>query len=297
MGSRYLMALLGLAAACASAAGADSAAHCASDRLALRAMVEAEYAFAEKARASVRGAFLDNLAQDSWVLQPRPERGRDVYTAAKDSAAQLQWYPALAGIAASGDLGFSTGPWVYTATNGTQATGHFLTVWRRDADCRWSVVLDGGVENAASANDEAKLAPDQLAYSPFAPPPPRLIAADAPNHAVSDFQAGAEKAGFAAALRTYARNGDFRFYTDDRPPMDGVPAASNYLGAHPIAGAWNEVARGRAADSTLLYTVGELVDAHGQSTHSYVQIWQYDPKVANWGLRILLLAAIPQVKK
>jgi ketosteroid isomerase-like protein len=297
MGIRYLLGILGFIAICASAAGADTAPQCASDRLALRGMVQAEYAFADKARASVRGAFLDNLAPDSWVLQPRPERGRAVYMTAKESTAQLQWYPALAGIAGSGDLGFSTGPWEYTATNGAKATGHFLTVWRRDAECRWSVVLDGGISNDAAANGEPKLAPDQVSYTPSAPPPQRLIAEDAPNHAVSDFQSGAEKAGFAAALRTYARIADFRFYTDDRPPMDGVPAASDYLAAHPVSGAFQEVARGKAADSTLLYTVGELLDSHGQATHSYVQIWQYQPKVANWGLRLLLIDAIPPDKK
>jgi ketosteroid isomerase-like protein len=296
MGTRYLMGILGIAAACANAAGADAAAHCASGTLALRGMVEAEYAFADKARASVRGAFLDTLAEDSWVLQPRPERGRAVYMAAKESTAQLEWYPALAGIAASGDMGFSTGPWVYTATNGAKVTGHFLTVWRRDAACRWSVVLDGGIANDAAANGEPKLAPDQVSYTPSAPPPERLIADDAPGHAVGDFQAGAEKAGFAGALRTYARIVDFLFYTDDRPKM-GVAAASDYLVTHPVSGAFKEVARGKAADSTLLYTVGELADSHGQSTHSYVQIWQYDPRVANWGLRILLIDAIPPDKK
>jgi ketosteroid isomerase-like protein len=290
------MGILSCAAACANAVGANPAPNCASDGLALRGMVEAEYAFADKARASVRGAFLEYLAEDSWVLQPVPERGRAVYMAAKESTAQLQWYPSLAGIAASGDLGFSTGPWMYTAANGTQATGHFLTVWRRDAECRWSVVLDGGISNAAAANDEPKLAPEQVAYTASAPPPKRLIADDAPGHAVSDFQDGAGKAGFAAALRTYARIGDFRFYTDDRPIM-GIAAANDYLATHPLGGAFREVARGKAADSTLLYAVGELTDAHGQSTHSYEQIWQYDPRVANWGLRILLIVAIPPATK
>src|ERR1700683_2063914 len=275
--------------------GTDSAPHCAAGTLALRGMVETEYAFAEKARASVRGAFLDYLAEDSWVLQPRPERGRAVYLAAKDSTAQLQWYPTLAGIAGSGDLGFSTGPWVYTGTNGTQAAGHFLPVWRRDAACRWSAVLDGGIENAAAPNPEPKLAPDQVSYTAAAPPPPRLIADDAPGHAVSDFQDGAQQAGFAAALRTYARIADFRFYTDGRPIM-GVAAASDYLATHPVTGAFRQGARGHAPGSSVSYSVGELADAHGQSTHSYVQIWQYDPRVANWGLRILLIAAIPPAK-
>jgi len=297
MGTRYLVGIFGLAATCANASAIGSAPLCAADGLALRGMLEAEYAFADKARTSVRGAFLDYLAEDSWVLQPRPESGRAVYLAAKDSTAQLQWYPALAGIAASGDLGFSTGPWVYTAANGAKATGHFLTVWRRDAECRWSVALDGGVAHAAQAIEEPKLAPKQVVYAPAAPPPQRLIAADAPSHAISDFQAAVQSAGFAAALRTYGRNGDFRFYTDDRPPMDGVPAASDYLAAHPLTGTFRQIARGSAADSTLLYSVGEIAGSHDLSTHSYVQIWQYDPKVANWGLRILLIDAIAPAKK
>jgi hypothetical protein len=149
------------------------------------------------------------------------------------------------------------------------------------------------------ANEEPKLAPEPARRTaPAAPPPPRLIAADAPSHASQRFPSRrSEKAGFAAALRTYARNGDFRFYTDDRPPMDGVPAASDYLAAHPLTGTFRQIARGSAADSTLLYSVGEIAGSHDLSTHSYVQIWQYDPKVANWGLRILLIDAIAPAKK
>jgi hypothetical protein len=35
--------------------------------------------------------------------------------------------------------------------------------------------------------------------------------------------------------------------------------------------------------------MGELTGRKQQSTHSYVEIWQYDSKVANWGLRVLLV--------
>jgi ketosteroid isomerase-like protein len=285
----------GLAAACANAANLATSPHCAADKSALRSMLESEYAFALKARASVRDAFLEYLAEDSLVLQPGPKPGRAVYTAAKESTAQLQWYPATADIAASGDLGFTTGPWVYTGASGAKATGHFLTVWQRDAGCRWSVLLDGGIENAAPAADEPKLLPDQVSYLQPAPPPQRFIGNDAPGNAISDFQAAANQAGFAGALRTYGRTGDFIFYTDQHLPM-GVAAATVYLAAHEVTGTWKEAARGRAADSTLLYTVGEIADSHGQSTHVYEEIWQYDPKVSNWGIRVLMINPLPLPK-
>jgi hypothetical protein len=69
----------------------------------------------------------------------------------------------------------------------------------------------------------------------------------------------------------------------------GLAAANQYLTGYAILGAWKEDGRGRSADSTLAYCVGVLSDANRQSRHAYAQIWQYDPKVANWGLRILLI--------
>lgn len=292
-GSCIVFAMLGLAAARVNAETSNSGPHCARDEAALRGLLQAEYAFNEEARASVRSAFLDYLAEDSLVLSPGPHPGRALYSATNEDGGQLQWYPADADIAASEDLGFTTGPWVYlVAQGGAQSNGHFLTIWKRGVNCRWQVALDGGVAHDAPSSAEPKLMPDQLFYAKPAPPPQRFIAGDAASHALIDFQAAVREAGFPAALRTYGRNGDFRFYTDGRPPM-GVAAACVYLTAHAIVGGWKEDARDRSADSTLQYSVGELTDRADRSTHSYVQIWQYDPKVANWGLRILLIKPLP----
>ncbi len=148
----------------------------------------------------------------------------------------------------------------------------------------------------AFAEKEPKLLPDQAPFKAIAPPPPALVARDAAGQALSGFQNSVQRDGFASALRTYGRTDDFRFYTDELGPIEGVAAASAYLDAHAMAGAWKEAARGRSADSTLVYCVGELSDSSRQSTHAYVQIWQYDPKAANWGLRILLVNPLPRPK-
>jgi hypothetical protein len=289
-------ALACLVPLCALAAGLEDAGRCATERAALRAMLETEYAFGQRAKSSVRGAFLEYLADDSRVLHPGPEPGRAVYLSAKDSKNELEWYPTVGDVAPSGDLGFTAGPWTYTlADNDKQFHGHFLTVWKRDARCTWHVEFDGGVSHAAPTSAEQKLIPDQATFTKSELPPPRFVTDDAPGHAVSDFQETAQQDGFAAALRTYGRDNDFIFFTDEQSPA-GIAGTITYLNAHAIMGVWKESARGRSADSTILYAVGELTDSNDLSTYAYVQIWQFDPKVANWGLRMLLINPLPPTK-
>jgi len=42
--------------------------------------------------------------------------------------------------------------------------------------------------------------------------------------------------------------------------------------------------------------VGEF-GATNKTAYAYVQVWQYDSKIANWGLRILLLSPLPPPQK
>lgn len=283
------IAMCGLAAMIAATASPAAAPPCATDTAALRGLLETEYAFGQQARNSVRAAFLEYLAEDSLLLQPTPTPGRAFYATAKDNSDKLEWFPAMADLAGSNDLGFTTGPWIYTvAASGVQTHGHFLTIWKRDATCRWRIEFDGGVSHAAQTNIEPQLVPDQASYTKGSAPPPKFIADDAVSQAMSDFQGTARQDGLAAGLRTYARTADFRFFTDSEAPM-GLAAANRYLTGYTVLGAWKEDARGRSGDSTLAYSVGELIDAKQPSSHAYVQIWQYDSKRANWGLRILLI--------
>lgn len=278
------------------AAAAQGVPHCTNGRAALRSMLESEYAFGAKAKSSVRGAFLEYLADDSIVLNPAPEQGRAVYLAAKESDNQLEWFPALADVASGGDLGFTEGPFTFTvAESGKQFHGHFLTVWKRDASCAWRVEFDGGVSHPATSIPESKLVPNEALFNKTEPPPPALVAADGARHAIGDFQRTMQQDGFAAALRTYGRDSGFLFLTDEQSPV-GIGEATNYLESHMMTGAWKEVARGQSADSSIAYSVGQLADGSKLGTHAYAQIWQYDPKVANWGLRILLINLLPPPK-
>jgi ketosteroid isomerase-like protein len=200
-------------------------------------MLESEYAFGEKARSSVRGAFLEYLADDAVVLNPDPKQGRAVYLAAKESKNRLEWYPTLADVASGGDLGFTEGPYAFTLVeSGKQHHGHFLTVWKRDASCTWRVAFDGGVSHPAPSTSESKLVPSLAPFNKSAPPPHTLLTAEAASRGIAEFQRTVQQDGLAATLRTYGRDFDFLFMTDEQSPV-GIAEATTYLEVHGMEGA------------------------------------------------------------
>ncbi len=63
----------------------------------------------------------------------------------------LRWKPVRASISDSGDLGYTYGTWKWTGTDKdgkpVTMTGKYVTIWRRQADKSWKVVLDTGTED------------------------------------------------------------------------------------------------------------------------------------------------------
>jgi hypothetical protein len=218
-------------------------------------------------------------------------RGRSFKAAARENCDKVDWYPVVGDLAASGDLGFTAGPWACSlASGGAQIQGHYLTIWKRGEGCDWRVQFDIGVSNPIPAEAEPRLSSGGAPLGQISPPP--QPAADAAvSQAITDFQSTAGQDGIAAGLRTYARTRDFRFYTDQQAPM-GLADANQYFTDHPILGTCEEESRMRSADSTLAYCAGVFTDTKRRSGHAYAQIWQYEPRVASWGLRVLLINSL-----
>ena len=61
-------------------------------------------------------------------------------------------------IAASGELGYNTGPYEFREKPDTKPVGYgeFFSFWKKQADGKWKVVLDQGCEHSMS-NNEVKL--------------------------------------------------------------------------------------------------------------------------------------------
>ncbi len=288
-----LAAVLLGASATAAAAEPHSAGSCAAASGEPAAVVAAEEAFARAARASLKDAFMGVLADDALILDPVPKPGRAVYAAAAASADRLEWYPTLAAVAAAGDLGFTTGPWRYSSADGARVlTGDYVTVWRREATCTWRVVFDGGVPHAPTDPPPPTL---ESAHTPavrVAAPPANAVTRDAAAAAIADFERVAREDGIAAGLHTYGLDTGVRLLVRGEEPFEGTGPASAYLEAHRLKGDFVEQARGRSGDGGVVYTTGKL-RSEKAATHAYLEIWEYDAAVANFGLRLLLLAALP----
>src|SRR6476619_2261368 len=116
-------------------------------------VVAAERAFAQYSREhGMRSAFENFMVDDSVVYRPGPVAGRPYYVTAPESTNLLDWAPERAGIAASGDLGFTTGPYVIAEKsdpNKVIGAGHFLSVWQRNAQGNFDNVIDAGIKHAA----------------------------------------------------------------------------------------------------------------------------------------------------
>jgi ketosteroid isomerase-like protein len=111
-------------------------------------IVAAERAFAADASArSVKEAFLTALAETSVMFSPGPVDGQRHWAAKPADSGKLEWTPEAAEVAASGDIGYTYGPWRFTSPGEDKPTafGHFFTVWQKQADGQWRVLVDKGV--------------------------------------------------------------------------------------------------------------------------------------------------------
>jgi hypothetical protein len=122
----------------------------ASPSQAVQEIIAAERAFAADTRARGAGlSFRAAAAADAIAIRPHPEHGvftvisvRERFQTAPSTPrpSTIQWWPIFAGAAASGDLGFTTGP--VNFPNGR--FGYIFTVWARQADGAWRYYFDGG---------------------------------------------------------------------------------------------------------------------------------------------------------
>jgi ketosteroid isomerase-like protein len=114
-------------------------------------LVAAEKAFAADATArGSREAFLAALADDGVLFERGPVNGKASWQAKVEDGTLLEWTPEIAEVASGGDLGYTSGPWRLTTKGEDQpkAYGHYFTVWRKDGDGHWKVLVDHGVFHA-----------------------------------------------------------------------------------------------------------------------------------------------------
>ena len=125
---------------------------------ALAAMADTEREFARTAQVKgIRDSFLEFFAPDAIALTPDPVSARERLLAQEPtpfSVDELLWEPRTGDVAASGDIGWLTGPSTFINHSGADQTpryGNYLSVWRKQPDGRWRVFIDVGTGLPAAA--------------------------------------------------------------------------------------------------------------------------------------------------
>ncbi len=134
-----LLALLPVAEATAADAGLPPA---------LQELFDTERTFVRlAAEKGFRDSFYTYFADDGVAFNPHPFRVRTSLANQPPSPGPMgaAWAPVYGDIAAAGDLGWDTGPLVFEGKNGAaDRHGMFFSIWKRQADGNFKVVLDIG---------------------------------------------------------------------------------------------------------------------------------------------------------
>jgi len=117
-------------------------------------LMEADRAFAAAVAEGGSDAWVSWFAEDGAMIQPGlgEIRGHSailpVMAGLDQPGVSLRWEPERAEIAASGELGWTTGSYVSESPGPDgevqRGTGRYVTIWRLQADGSWRVAMDLG---------------------------------------------------------------------------------------------------------------------------------------------------------
>lgn len=132
-------------------------------------LFNAEKAFAAySVQNGTRAAFL-NFADSNGLVFEEGKAVNAIATWEKHESrlGVLNWRPVYGMVAASGDLGFTTGPWTFqpkSVEDSVVARGQYCTVWHKTKDGEWKFLIDLGVNNVPAFD-----APVHLSNAAFVP--------------------------------------------------------------------------------------------------------------------------------
>jgi ketosteroid isomerase-like protein len=249
---------------------------------ALESLANAERAFAKTAtEKGIRDSFLEFFDENAIAFNPAPVSATARLRSRPSrpfSEYELRWEPRTGDVAASGDLGWLTGPSTFidhTSATATPQHGNYLSVWRRQSGGPWRVFIDIGSD----------------------PPQPVAFADGFARFSLPSRYTGAEsKAGGTTALLTADRALNARIATDGAakaysevttngsrlhrsgfmPPV-GTAAISKWFAANASAMSASTGAADCADSADLGYSYGTYeVNVPSQEKGAYVRVWQRD---------------------
>ena len=240
-------------------------------------VVAAERAFAADGYAlGIKASFLKHSSPDAIVIQPEPVNAHQSLNESPDGRPtdpKLEWWPVWAGIAKSGDLGFTTGPYAFAG----ERRGHYFTVWKKQMNGEWKWLFDGGTGSSAAGAPGSGGAVGYLQVSDVEPM--ESGAALAAVFAAEDSLAEASKADMKGAyLKVFVCDG--RMQGSPAAPATDCDAAGRELDSRTATAEMHTLGGEASMAGDLAWTYGAISwvkDAKPGKGH-YVRVWQRRPE-------------------
>ncbi|MGA9767839.1 MAG: nuclear transport factor 2 family protein [Blastocatellia bacterium] len=255
----------------------------------LNSLVEAERGFASASVAKgTREAFIMNLADESTLFRPHAVAGKQWMTQQPARPGLLTWQPIYADVSASGELGYTTGPWEFRR-NGPDdkevAHGNFVSLWKKQADGTWKVVVDTGISNPPPATkpEGVQLAPAASAPLKIRKTNPASLQAALLNRDL-EFSRASEHTGALSSYLAYTTD-DVRVFREEKFPFIGKQAVRAALTEQAGLLKWQPAKAdvARAGDLGYTYGIAEFTAQGASKTEyfNYVRIWKRQSE-GNW---------------
>lgn len=254
----------------------------------LESLVGAERAFAKAAtEKGIRDSFLEFFADDAIAFNPAPVSATARLRSRPGrpfSEYELRWEPRTGDVAASGDLGWLTGPSTFidhTSPAPKRQDGNYLSVWRRQSGGPWRVFIDIGSEPP-----QAVTFAEGFTRFPF----PSRYGGDDRKALGAETLTAADKSlntriandGAASAYSTVTTSSS-RLHRSGFMPSIGSAAIRSWFEANASAMTASTGAADCANSADLGYSYGTYeVKTPAAQKGAYVRVWQRDAAGKWW---------------
>ena len=268
----------------------------------LQSLAEAEQSFAKTSmEKGIKEAFLTYLAYDAIVFRPKPIMAKPFYARRSHIPGLLNWKPIFADIAASGDFGYTTGPYEYRSQPEKEPAddyGYFVSVWKKQTDGVWRVSFDGGIDcpSPGKITNEIDLKKQRqktniknISKITVEKEKERLLESDL------EISRRAASKGMVSTYQDYSAE-DIRYYRNGEQPVVGKEKVCDKIAQQTSAMIWKPMASDVAKSGDLGYTYGisKFESPSGiKKSNSYLRIWKKN-KEGNWKIVLDLANPIPE---
>jgi len=238
----------------------------------------------------VQASFLKHSAPDGIVFSPEPVLAKAAFAEPRPKGKPLVWWPLWAGIARSGDLGFTTGPYTFDGKPG----GYYFTVWAKQPDGSWKWLFDGGPpsDQTGAAPKDSPVAYARLSERKAGSPARAMTEVTQAEKALHAQARSDVKAAFLAVVADDGRIVGSRA----RPPANRAELEAE-LATRPASILYAPLGGSASKAGDMAWTYGAASwtarDGSAQRGH-YVRIWRNDK--AGWRLLFDELLAAPPLK-